>query len=90
VANKRRLTGWPPDTGKPASAAELARARQTGVSVRQLRHEEQRVAAANLIAAMLVDDRDTQSTFFGTLSTERRWALHLAEAVLRGNSAGAR
>lgn len=84
MTRERKLTGWPPSTSKPAQPGELARARQAGVTVEQLRHEQQRWEAAEVIALILADDKDERSTFHNVLGDKRRWALHVAEAVLKG------
>lgn len=93
----RRITGLPhhPGTGHPPSGAELARAHQTGKTVKELRGEEQREEAASVLDRLLVNDADPFSSFDLRLSddaeadtvalrTRRRWALHVAIGVLRG------
>lgn len=86
TSSVRKLRGWPPQATSslpaPATATELARARQTGQTVKQLRDEQARHEAAEELRRLLAEDEDNATTMHGVLGKRRRWALHLAVGVL--------
>jgi hypothetical protein len=88
----RKLTGWPPDTTRPASAAEIKAAHEQGVTIKQLRQADARIDAAEVLEQMLNDMPKSPDAppYPARLSIEQaylirqRWALHVAIGVLRG------
>lgn len=96
TSSVRKLKGWPPKPGalpSPPTMTELARSRQTGHSVKQLRDEQGRADAADVIQRLLdLDDQGCVTINEATtmaaegdaaMSKRTRWALHLAIGVLK-------
>jgi hypothetical protein len=94
--NTRRIVRRSFAEQRPPTTLEDVRSRQTGVPVQQLRYEQVRFEAADVLQRLLDEDQEQrdeakQDMFMKDcflLSHEQRHALHVAVGTLRKKATG--